>query len=86
MNNGSGEGKEEPFEPGPVGAGSAVAVEGALLQAGRDDLETGPVQRPGGRGELVTTSVQSRPCSITLMTPPIWPWAQRSRLIRAAIV
>src|SRR6516225_9289534 len=47
---GSGEGKEEPFKLGAVVLGGAiVAVEGALQQAGRDDLEPGPVERPGGR-------------------------------------
>ena len=34
----------------------------------------------------VTTSAQSRPSSIILMTPPTWPWARRSRLITSAIV
>src|ERR1039457_4238848 len=34
----------------------------------------------------VTTSAQSRPSSIILMTPPIWPCARRSRLSTLAIV
>src|ERR1017187_6290905 len=48
----SGEGKEEPLELRPVGVTCLVGVERALLQAGRDDLEAGPVECPGGRGEL----------------------------------
>src|SRR5450759_2803539 len=31
----------------------------------------------------VTMSLQSRPCSIIRRTPPIWPWARRSRLATA---
>ena len=34
----------------------------------------------------VTTSAQSRPSSIILMTPPIWPCARLSRLSTLAIV
>jgi glyoxalase/bleomycin resistance protein/dioxygenase superfamily protein len=34
----------------------------------------------------VTTSAQSRPSSIILITPPIWPCARLSRLIAVAIV
>src|SRR5215469_15827449 len=48
----SGEREEEPFQLGAVGLGGAIAVGGALLQAGGDDLEAGPVQGAGRRGEL----------------------------------
>src|SRR5437899_3108073 len=49
---GSGQGEEKPFEPFAIGVGGAIAVDQALLQAGRNDLETGPVERPGCRREL----------------------------------
>src|ERR1035437_10178122 len=48
----SGERQEEPLELRPVGVTGLAGVERALLQAGRDDLEAGPVECPGGRGEL----------------------------------
>src|ERR1035441_4584181 len=49
----SGERQEEPLKLRPVGVTGLAGVERALLQAGRDDLEAGPVECPGGRGELV---------------------------------
>src|SRR6516165_10680092 len=48
----SGQGEEEPLELGAVGVGGTISVERALLQAGRDDLEAGPVECPGRRREL----------------------------------
>src|SRR5215467_186351 len=48
----SGQGEEEPLKLGAVGVGCTVSVERALLEAGRDDLETGPVECPGRRREL----------------------------------
>jgi hypothetical protein len=49
------EGEEELLEPGAVTIGRAVAIpflERAPPEARGDDLETGPVKRPGGRGQL----------------------------------
>ena len=53
----SGEGKEKPLEPRAVGVGGAVAVGRALLQAGRDDLETGPVSARDAAASRVTALV-----------------------------
>ena len=44
--SGSGEGQEQPLELRAVRVAGAVPVEPALLEAARDDLEPGPVERP----------------------------------------
>ena len=53
----SGQREEEPLELGLVGLGRAVLAGGALLQAGRDDLETGPVSARDAAASRVTALV-----------------------------
>src|SRR5690606_8698156 len=54
----------------------------ALLQAGGDDGEAAARSRARlTAASWVTTSLQSRPSSMRRMTPPIWAWARRRRLI-----
>ena len=48
----SGKCEEEQLELSAIGVGSAVAVERAPLEAGRDDLEPGPVEYSGRRDKL----------------------------------
>lgn len=53
--------------------GVVLGVGHALTQSERDRRKTGPIESLGDRAICVTMSWHSRPSSIILLVPPIWP-------------